>query len=213
MGTDIHPIIQVCNGDKWETLNVNAPCNRNYSLFAVLANVRNGYGFAGVSTGDRVEPISEPRGLPSGLTLDDDGYAFAGEKHFNLGDHSYSHLLLSEMKSYMDKNLNNVTTKTGLISLKEYVDNIRGKPENTVPFSWCGSAGGPNVIVHEDPNELEMLLNCGMPIVNMQHHYVRYNWQVNAIEWSGLPDLVKDLEKVTTGYKPEDVRFVFGFDS
>lgn len=37
---------------------------RNYNLFAILANVRNGRGFAGVKTGDGYEPIDMPRGLP-----------------------------------------------------------------------------------------------------------------------------------------------------
>ena len=38
--------------------------NRNYKLFSFLADVRNGYGFAGVDTGNRIEPIADPRGNP-----------------------------------------------------------------------------------------------------------------------------------------------------
>lgn len=37
---------------------------RHYQLFSVLADVRNGYGFAGVPTGEWVKPISSPRGIP-----------------------------------------------------------------------------------------------------------------------------------------------------
>ena len=37
---------------------------RNYNLFAILANVRNGRGFAGAKTGEGFIPISEPRGFP-----------------------------------------------------------------------------------------------------------------------------------------------------
>lgn len=37
---------------------------RNYDLFAALAGVRNGRGFAGVYTGEPLKPIAEPRGVP-----------------------------------------------------------------------------------------------------------------------------------------------------
>lgn len=41
---------------------------RNYSLFAILADVRNGVGFAGCDTGDPFVPIAAPRGLPADVT-------------------------------------------------------------------------------------------------------------------------------------------------
>lgn len=37
---------------------------RNYDLFAILADVRNGRGFAGIVTGTGFDPISDPKGLP-----------------------------------------------------------------------------------------------------------------------------------------------------
>lgn len=44
--------------------------NRNYSVFAILSGtVRNGYGFAGVSTGQGFVGITEePRGLPDDIS-------------------------------------------------------------------------------------------------------------------------------------------------
>lgn len=45
--------------------HTNEPYNgRNYQLFAKLADVRNGSGFAGVETHRPIEPIAEPRGVP-----------------------------------------------------------------------------------------------------------------------------------------------------
>lgn len=41
---------------------------RNYNLFAILADVHNGYGFAGCDTGDPFVPIAPPRGLPDDVT-------------------------------------------------------------------------------------------------------------------------------------------------
>ena len=40
---------------------------RSYNLFSILADVRNGVGFAGCDTGDRLVPISDPRGLPENV--------------------------------------------------------------------------------------------------------------------------------------------------
>lgn len=69
MGTDIHLMLQVKQGGNWLDIE---PCAgwsrpRNYDLFAILANIRNGSGFAGVPTGEGFVPISEPRGIPQDL--------------------------------------------------------------------------------------------------------------------------------------------------
>jgi len=41
--------------------------DRNYNAFAILADVRNGYGFAGCDTGDGFVPISTPKGFPDDM--------------------------------------------------------------------------------------------------------------------------------------------------
>jgi hypothetical protein len=47
---------------------------RNYDVFAILADVRNGRGFAGVDTGDGFVPIDNPRGFPTDLSPEIAGY-------------------------------------------------------------------------------------------------------------------------------------------
>lgn len=42
--------------------------DRNYDVFGILADVRNGRGFAGSDTGDGFIPISLPKGLPPDLS-------------------------------------------------------------------------------------------------------------------------------------------------
>lgn len=99
MGCDIHPHYEVRKDCKWEHVQVRAKyvtggkeedgdskidydgyfndplyIGRNYDLFAILANVRNGSGFAGCDTGDGFRPIMMPRGVPrdaSLLTMED----------------------------------------------------------------------------------------------------------------------------------------------
>src|SRR4030095_14523751 len=68
--------------------------DRNYNTFAMLANVRNGYGFAGCDTGDGFQPISKPRGLPKDLSAEVLAISKdAGDEHdIWLGDHSHSWL-------------------------------------------------------------------------------------------------------------------------
>lgn len=44
--------------------------SRNYDWFSILADVRNGIGFAGVKTGGRFSVISSPRGLPEDISND-----------------------------------------------------------------------------------------------------------------------------------------------
>lgn len=64
MGCDIHSVFQARKGDEWVDVATFWDDERHYQLFSVLADVRNGYGFAGVQTGEWVKPISSPRGLP-----------------------------------------------------------------------------------------------------------------------------------------------------
>lgn len=85
--------------------------DRNYDVFAILADVRNGYGFAGSDTGDGFVPIDTPRGFPSDLSPeiaaqvhrdaeDDEDDDWHDPQHFWMGDHSFSWLLVSELLAY-----------------------------------------------------------------------------------------------------------------
>ena len=71
MGTDIHLVVQVRRDGAWHFVDIpkeerygNILDHRWYDLFSILGNVRNGYGFAGVTTGSGFVPISDQRGLP-----------------------------------------------------------------------------------------------------------------------------------------------------
>ena len=92
MGTDIHMACEVKRNDKWELVTdkvfknhwyepnseyrwakeeyTNIPYdNRCYNLFAILAGVRNGRGFAGCKTGEEFNPISAPKGYPEDMCV------------------------------------------------------------------------------------------------------------------------------------------------
>jgi len=73
MGTDIHSIAQVMRDGQWVTVAIGIDGDqRSYNTFAMLANVRNGTGFAGCRTSTGFPVIHEPRGLPDDLEVDED---------------------------------------------------------------------------------------------------------------------------------------------
>lgn len=100
MGTDIHLFVERRTPDGWESLDTwiegrrgyaypswdnRFYSDRNYDLFAVLADVRNSGGF---------KPISPSRGLPGDLSPN-------LRKYSQLGDnHNHSWLMLRELVEY-----------------------------------------------------------------------------------------------------------------
>jgi len=87
MGCDIHMKIEVNQNGGWRNAWADLPegiDDRNYNLFAIFADVRNG------TWGPELTPISEPRGLPKDCSLDEN----------DVGDHSFSWVGLDELLEY-----------------------------------------------------------------------------------------------------------------
>ena len=121
MGTDIHLRVQGKTAEGWEYVKTQpfpkygdagfsfdeGPCVRDYRVFALLAGVRNGTGFAGIRTHKPVDPAFAGRGLPDGVTEDDgpapdpdsdeDPFFLAGSN--SIGDHSFTHATLAELRA------------------------------------------------------------------------------------------------------------------
>lgn len=119
MGTDIHGVFQRYDQQAglWEDVPSEYEQQRHYQLFAVLADVRNGVGFAGVTTGEAVAPIAAPRGLPADFLCDTEYCHKATnvdtlsplQRRYRqpedplevwLGDHSYSWLTGDELLTW-----------------------------------------------------------------------------------------------------------------
>jgi hypothetical protein len=130
MGTDIHPYVEIKSTKGWQRAFVSIPRYRSYVSFAILANVRNGFGFAGVPTHETLIPISAPRGLPTDTSIKNDD----SNDDFKiwLGDHNFSWVTLAELKAY---NLDQPLLRQGVVSGAE-----RAKVEaGGVPSAWCGA--------------------------------------------------------------------------
>ena len=213
MGTDIHGVFQRQTADGWEDVPSKYEETRHYQLFAVLAGVRNGYGFAGIPTGEPAKPISEPRGLPDDFQIVDDGhlvsaeyyrqtwryeYTKEGDEGFGriwMGDHSHSWLTADEMLAWAT----NAPTvlKIGCISREDY------ETWNKVscPSSYCGLVSGRSIRLIND-SALEMAQQPDWT-------HVRVTWESNlAEELAYFFDEVRRLQALHG-----QIRFVFGFDS
>jgi len=110
--------------------------DRNYTLFALLADVRNGRGFAGVKTGDRITPLADPRGVPR-----DASYAWLATcDSWGPDGHSHTWFTLAEL---LDHPLfNQRLVRTGAITSLEYE---RIKREGGMPKGWSGGVSGPGI--------------------------------------------------------------------
>lgn len=248
MGTDIHSIAQVKRDGQWVTVAIGiAGDQRNYNTFAMLANVRNGRGFAGCWTSTGFPVIHEPRGLPKDLAAVDDfvendeddnpdpsvrvdkaqlvaAWDWSGfetsinnpearrvrwlkdSSRMDLGDHSRSWCTLAELRAF----IGNIAKKTetfivGVVTREQYEEHQRtGKHYE----SWCGMVSGQGVYV------AGRVGSGAEPLPDFYTH-VQTNWPVNAFDESQLGDIEKALTLVAerTSAQPEDLRFVYGFDS
>lgn len=177
---------------------------RNYNLFAILANVRNGHGFAGSDTGDGFVPMAEPRGVPDDAT---DFYKHQVEEWGGDG-HSHSWATLGELKAY---DWDRVTTLRGWISLDEYGE---FRKDGTRPEWWSSMVGGGR-IVHVNHEQANALLD-GVTQRNPElSYYTRIEWTqpYREVVGSFLTETIPALEGIAAMEKVNDLRIVFFFDN
>ena len=137
MGCDIHGVLQSRGYDGKFHTECEMEDTRNYKLFAILANVRNGYGFAGVPTHEAIQPIAEPRGLPEDFKVfgDEHVYGFDNRKEW-LGDHSRTWLTATEIRDY--PYWDTPIEFCGIIPKDVYTKRVPG----SIPHEWSGGVWG-----------------------------------------------------------------------
>lgn len=184
---------------------------RSYDTFAILANVRNGTGFAGVVTGQGFNYISEPRGLPPDLSPDhqeqerywDENEDGTIDKGYWFGDHSHSWLTLREL---LDFDWQQRTVKQGVVSAAEFKEwDAKG---GGWPKSWSGGVSGGQVR-HFSNAELRDLIRLGR---DQPHDYTSVQWGDTYARCARefYDNFIPALKALG---EPDDVRIVFGFDS
>lgn len=235
MGTDIHSIVQVRKPSGiWETVGVAVGGDpRSYNTFAMLADVCNRWGFAGIKTSDGFPVIHWQRGLPADLEVIDGDHVkidraqlvaawdwhgklvstedkeawrlnYMDDDLMGLGDHSHSWATLAELRTFVSEVASKFQSRLcGIVGRKEY---LAAKAEGRGFNSWCGAISGPGIVVASEPAPGGVLPECT---------HVRAAWTVPAMECSDLGQIVAALEHVRgiCGVEAADVRYVFGFDS
>ena len=221
MGTDIHGVFQRQNPESkvWEDIPHNYPMERHYQLFAVLAGVHNGTGFAGVKTGERINPIAEPRGYPEGFVSKafeegcecDDLHPITSAEVIDprrrewradgdpmsiwMGDHSHSWLTADEMLAWFETAP--TVVHTGILARGVYEE----WDHKSRPASYCGGVSGWNVVLVED--------NAVMRDLTPNWTHIQCEWDASLkTELAYFFDEVARLKR-----EHGEVRFVFGFDS
>lgn len=196
---------------------------RNYDLFGILADVRNGRGFAGIVTGDGFKPIAMPKGLPSDVTPE----VKADFDRWGSDGHSHSYLTLAELQAY--------DWKGQTAKHRGWVDviNFALFEKNGKPQAWSNGVSGGKV-KHVGHEEMRAIVNKyrteitaaleddAAPMSFMQKLWDterRSNYTV--VEWEEayavsvkpfLTETMPKLEALSYG-RPENVRIVFWFDN
>lgn len=206
MGCDIHAVFQAKRDGRWIDIPSKWEQDRHYFLFSWLADVRNGFGFAGSPTYTYVVPLAKPRGLPEDFAVDDwgrhkldeaallgapDGVYVDDDGKQSLGDHSHSWLTADEILAATPPGADIV--QTGVVTIEEY----RAWDGNTPPGSYCGGISGRGVRVAETPAAIDEYTT-----------HVRISWMKNPDELAYFVDEVRRLRD-----EYGEVRLVFGFDS
>lgn len=213
MGTDIHGVFQ--RQDKatkqWHDIPSNYEQDRHYQLFAVLAGVRNGVGFAGTRTGEPVTPIAAPRGFPIDFIVDGDMHPITTLEHMGpsrrkyheaddklevwMGDHSHSWLTGDEILAWAESAPD--VAKTGVVDRSVY----EAWSGHGRPSEYSGDVMGGMVVKIND--------NAVEKVHTPNWTHIRCTWQSDLRE--ELAYFFDEVARLVAEHGT--VRFVFGFDS
>jgi hypothetical protein len=191
---------------------------RSYGLFSVLAGVRNGVGFAGCDMGDAIQPIAEPRGLPT----DCDPRIRAQSAQWGADGHSHSWLTVAELMAF---DWTQRATRRGIVNGPEFFAWARWRErEGKPPESYCGGITGPG-ITHVGRDEMEAMIaeveamsdgyrdTLAEVTQQLDRVYTKVEWGQmcstldNGTFWSETMPYLLQLGA------PDDVRTVFWFDN
>lgn len=199
MGCDIHCVWQAKKDGAWIDIESDYEQNRQYLLFAVLANVRNGYD---------IEPIADTRGLPADFAMTDDeehvGISGKSETPYAtwMGDHSHTWLSGEEMIAWSETAP--TITRKGVISREQYATWKKG----TSPEGWSGAISGQTVHTIEE-TDVEGEEGWTRDALDQEWSHIRVSWPANlGEELAYFFDEVKRLVGVHG-----EIRLVCGFDS
>lgn len=200
---------------------------RCYDDFAILADVRNGRGFAGIKTGEGFVPISEPRGVPKDATE----FFKNRVKEYALDWHSHSYLTLQDL---MEFDWQQYTSHEGIVSAIVYNDWVTKRARKGPPITWSGDISGKGVSIISEAKLAKKIANGEIKIVDLpddpaavfklemeqtegKTYYTRIRWtesykdSAHNLWLITIPRLQTFAEKKKL--KPHHLRICFFFDN
>jgi hypothetical protein len=221
MGTDIHGgFIKRCNTTNTNTsIKTNWEQDRDYLLFAILAGVRNGYGFAGCYRHEPLKPIAEGRGLPEWLHSDDEEYCSEmynpwygsdwgkDEKEFGcwLGDHSHTHMTLDEILNW--EGWDNYLERGGILTKEHYLKTLAVGKE---PEAWCGLVSGGNT---KTVREVDFKIGgTESEVTHVECKWVSEETLREMYTW-WLEEILRIKSEHLTQEEDAEIYLIVGFDS
>jgi len=211
MGTDIHALVRVVKNGK-EVRRVEVPdifLDRDYDFFAVLANVRNGVGFAlSERYTNKAKFYSDERGFPDGF----EPPIYENETYFEKGHwagyHDFGYVTLSELVSNYKFAIQTVE-RVGIFTLDEYTKKLRGDTD----YGWCGGVSGNKVIILEGQ---DISLSFISELAKLEHNtnkiiHIKHRWEAQPFK-EKIDELIKFLGLCKKEID-EESQFIFGFDS
>ncbi len=235
MGCDIHAAIEVFDAvsGKWTALlhpnedfgkyddepelTPRLEIGRDYDIFAVLGNVRNGAGFAGCTLGTGFDFISDNRGVPDDISPE-------GRSVLS-NEHSPTWVALPEILAF---DWTRETLKTGIVNEKEFEEWDRLKEWEPGPRSYSGGVFGQN-FRHISPDEMRAriarkrpsrAISGSLDLTATENdgltYYTRLEWKegyATACRKMWTQILPKMLRAAVLCGHPEYVRLVMDFDS
>jgi hypothetical protein len=239
MGCDIHFYVEKKENGKWisaDEWEKDTECgepylhvaygkefydDRNYGLFAILAGVRNNYGFAGCDLGDKFNPISQPKGLPDDVCEE----VKQASDYDGVDGHSHSWFTVQEI---LDFDWTQIVKMRGFVNAREYYRWASYKKDKGyAPESYCGGVSGRdvNIVSEKEMVELTDALKGEEQIKplkyneivdkikkELQHHYCQAEWTTTYYRCAGI-FLSETIFRLLGLGKPEEVRMVFWFDN
>ena len=194
---------------------------RNYDLFGILANVRNGRGFAGRVTGAGYSPIAYPKGLPDDI----DPKIKAVADRWNADGHSHSYLTIREIIEY---DWTQTTMQIATVNASEYIrwqdakkSYFYNPDDEPMPETYGGvwSNDGPEVTETDMQQYIDELVAAHpdlWPYEAVDQHkdkrYCHVAWKESYIQ-AGKDFLGTVLPRLWRLGSPDDVRIVFWFDN
>ncbi len=176
---------------------------RNYRLFGILADVRNGSGFAGSDTGDAWPTIAAERGWPTDMLPIVKPDDYEADDHEYLGDHSFTWVRLAELETFpwddIRRDLRGFVTPAAYAKLKD---------QGIHPSEWSSGISGPKIVCYTE-DQWEAMNRTAPKDVDA---HIKASWSKTAREatndWIG--EVAPRLREISQG---RDLRLIIGFDS